>query len=250
MNKLLCFVCASLLLCSCRGKASSSASETGTLVIATNSWTAAYAQAAGAKNIVTLATFDMAHPSEYELRPGDIQKLADAKIILYAGYEVMAERLKKGLNLPPEKLLAIETEYNFESIEKAVMKIAVKLGTESIARENIQEIRRVLDEGRKVMDEKRLTGQPAIVHRFQTPIARELGFAPVMIFGTVSPEASDIITASKTSASFILDNIHSPMGQPFKAVLPHARYVQWLNFPGQKGTQTLTDVIRYNISQL
>ena len=79
------------------------------LVVATNSWTAALAQTAGATEIVVLAPYEMEHPSEYELRPGDIPKLMDASLIIYAGYESMAERIKNGMDVPEEKMLKVET---------------------------------------------------------------------------------------------------------------------------------------------
>ncbi len=47
-------------------------------VVATNSWTGAFARAAGAKNVVILAPFDMEHPSEYELRAADIPLVVNA----------------------------------------------------------------------------------------------------------------------------------------------------------------------------
>ena len=248
---ILCMICLASFLCSCRGKSSSSgSSDAGVMVVVTSSWTAAYASAAGAENIVALAPFEMAHPSEYELRPGDIPKLTNAGLIIYAGYEIMADRLKKGLDLPPEKLLRIETDYSYASMEKSIMQIATRKGTESIAQANLLSIRRILDEGRKMLEEKRLIGQPVVAHRFQASIAKELGLTPVLIFGPASPEASEFVTVSKTEAAFIIDNIHNPVGQPFKEILPNVRYVQLLNFPGQKGTKSLSDVIRYNLSQL
>jgi len=219
-------------------------------VVTTSSWSAAYAWAAGAEKVVALAPFDMVHPSEYELRPGDIPMLKDAGLIIYAGYEIMTERLQKGLDIPPDKLLRIATNYNYEDMEKSIMKIAVKLGTESIARENLIEIRQIFNDMRKTLDEKGLSGQPVVVHRLQTSFVLELGLTPVIFFGPASPEASEFIAVSKADASYIVDNIHNPVGQPFKEVLPHVPYIQLMNFPGQKGTKTLVDVIRYNSSQL
>ena len=239
-------VCVSLCVSSCGGKKTGNSAA----VVVTSSWTAAYAWAAGAENVEILAPFEMAHPSEYELRPGDIPTLTNAQIVVYAGYEAMSGRLKKGLGLPPEKLLLIETDYSYESMEKSVMKIAARLGTEQLARENLHDIHRLLDEGRKSIDAKQMTGLPVVVHRFQASFARELGFIPVVLFGPASPEAREINTVSKSDAFFIMDNMHNPVGQPFKEVLPGARYTQLLNFPGQKGTKTLADVIRYNLSQL
>lgn len=242
-----------ILVCffSCTGKKTSSdTSGKSTVVVATSSWTAAYAWAAGAEKVVTLAPFEMAHPSEYELRPSDIPNLLNAEMIIYAGYEIMTERLKKGLNIPLENLIQIETDYNLESMHTSIMKIAAKLGTERIARDNLQDIRLIINEGRKALKEKGMSGQPVVVHRFQSSVARELGLTPVLLFGSAAPEATEITAVSKTNASIIIDNFHNPVGQPFTEVLQGATYIQLLNFPGQKRTQTLVDVIRYNISQL
>lgn len=220
------------------------------LVVATSSWTAAYAVAAGAKEPVVLAPFEMEHPSEYELRPGDIPKLMKAQVIVYAGYEVMTERLKKGLGLPAQKLLLIDTDYSYEAIEQSVMRIAARLKTEESARENLQDIQRAFKEGRDAVDKQYMKGQPVIVHRFQASIARELGLEPILFFGPTAPEASEIARAAKATPSLIIDNLHNPVGQPFHDVLPHVPYVRLLNFPGHKNTKTLPDVIRYNVEQL
>ena len=252
---ILLFVCTVFCLVSCLvsclgRKKPSDTSANGVLVVATSSWTAAYARAAGAENVVLLAPFDMVHPSEYELRPADIPQLMDATLIVFAGYEVMTGRLKKGLDLPAGKLLQIVTEYNLESMEKSIMMIAAKLGTETVARENLSEIRRIFEDGKKDFEAQGMTGLPVVAHRFQSSLVRELGFAPVVVFGPSSPEASEIVAVSKTGAFIIIDNFHNPVGQPFNEVLPGARYEQLLNFPGQKGTKSLADVVRYNILQL
>ena len=250
LKYILLFAFTAIFIFSCRGKKSSSSNDDSTIVIATSSWTAAYAEAAGAENVTVLAPFEMEHPAEYELRPGDISKLMNADVIIYAGYEVMTERLKKGLNIPQEKLLLVSTDYSYEKIEKSILDIAARLGTESVARENLLDIRRVFDEGRNMVSEKNIAQRPVVAHRFQSSLVSELGLAPAMVFGPASPEASAIATASKIQAPLIIDNIHNPVGQPFKEVSPNARHIQLLNFPGMKGTKTITDVIRYNVAQI
>ena len=106
-------------------------------VVATNSWTAAFARAAGAKNVLVLAPFDMEHPSEYELRVADISVIAHAKVIIFAGYETMVKRLQSGMDLKKEVLLRIDTDYSMATMEKSVMEIAQRLGTEKVALQNI-----------------------------------------------------------------------------------------------------------------
>lgn len=242
-------ICMLLFLVSCKGKNYSPVSG-DSVVVATSSWTAAYAEAAGVEKVVILAPFEMEHPSEYELRPGDIPKLMNAEVIIYAGYEVMTERLKKGLNIPQDKLLLVNTDYSYEAIEKSVLEIAKRLGTEEVARKNLSEISIVFGEGQEAISRKELSGTPVIVHRFQSSLARELGLDPVAIFGPIAPEAPEIVTVSKIQTSLVIDNLHNPVGMPFKEVLPNVHYVQLLNFPGLKGTKTLTDVIRYNVAQI
>ncbi len=254
MNKLLInlltgTVCLTVFLASCQGKKKTSHSDE-VVVVSTTAWTAAYAEAAGAKEIIILAPFEMEHPSEYELRPGDIPEIMDAGLIIYAGYEVVAERLQKGLGIPQEKLLLVDTDYRYETIEKSVLNIAEHLGTEDIARENLVAIRKALDDGRSVLLNKNLSGKPVMVHRFQSSIAEELGLIPVALFGPSAPEASEIAGAAKKDLFMIIDNIHNPVGQPFKEVLSDKGYVQLLNFPGRNGTKTLPDVIRYNVRQI
>ena len=234
---------------SCSGKKTSPV-VAGKTVVATNSWTAAFAEAAGADNVVVLAPVEMMHPSEYELRPGDIKRLMDADIIIFAGYETMTERLKKGLNIPSEKLLQINTDYSYASIEQSIMTIAKLLNAEDRAHRNLLEIKTTFEEGRKAVVEKKMFGKPVFVHRFQESIARELGLTPVGVFGPAAPEAAAIAEISNKEVFMILDNLHNPVGQPFREVLKNKPYRQLLNFPGSKNTKTLTDVIRYNISQI
>jgi ABC-type metal ion transport system, periplasmic component/surface adhesin len=244
------FAITAVLIVSCSGKKPSSKSGNKIAVIATSSWTAAYAEVAGAENVTVLAPFEMEHPSEYELRPVDISKLMNADVIIYAGYEVMTERLKKGLDIPQDRLLLVNTDYSYAAIEKSIMDIASRLGTENVARENLLDIRHALDEGLKTVSEKNIAKYPIIAHRFQSSLVRELGLVPVVVFGPASPEASAIANISKIQAPLIIDNIHNPVGQPFKEVSTDARHIQLLNFPGMKGTKTITDVIRYNVTQI
>ncbi|HEY3388170.1 MAG TPA: hypothetical protein VGK38_01255, partial [Prolixibacteraceae bacterium] len=116
-------------------------------VVATTSWTAAYALAAGATDVTVLAPYEMVHPSEYELRPGDIGRLTSANLIIYAGYEVMVDQIKAGLKIPQDKMVKISTSYNYAEIEASVMLIANRLGTEQIAKKNLEEIKQLLSDG-------------------------------------------------------------------------------------------------------
>ncbi len=219
-------------------------------VIATTSWTAAYALAAGATDISVLAPYEMVHPSEYELRPGDIGRLTKSTLIVYAGYEVMIDQIKAGLKIPEEKMLKISTSYNFAEIETSVMLIAKRLGTEPLAKKNLEEIKQLLLTGRNEVQKRGLDKQSVLVHFFQESFAKEIGINPSMIFGPAPPEPKQILEMARTNAVLILDNAHNPVGGSAKEILKNREYKLLLNFPGLHKTRTIADVIRYNIDQL
>jgi len=219
-------------------------------VIATTSWTAAYALAAGATDVSVLAPYEMVHPSEYELRAGDIGRLSKTNLIIYAGYEVMMNQIKAGLNIPENKMVKISTSYNFTEIEESVMLIAKRLGTEQIAKKNLQEIKQLLLEGRAAVHISGLDKQPVLVHFFQESFAKEMGITPSMIFGPAPPEPKQILEMAQTKAIMIMDNAHNPVGGSVKEVLKSGNYKLLLNFPGLYNTRTIADVIRYNTNQL
>lgn len=219
-------------------------------VVATNAWTAAFAEAAGAKNVTVLAPFQMQHPTEYELRPGDIPRVMKADLIVFAGYETMIDKMRKGLHVDESKMLQIDTRYDLPTIRKSIMKIAERLGTKEQAEANIQQIETVIDEAKETLKKDGILNKPVLVHFFQKPLAKELGLQVAGVFGPAPPEARQIGDMSKTNAMLIIDNAHNPVGKPLKEVLPDAQLVSLLNFPGTHHTKTLLDVIRYNVQQL
>ena len=220
------------------------------LVVATNSWTAALAQTAGATEIVVLAPYEMEHPSEYELRPGDIPKLMDASLIIYAGYESMAERIKNGMDVPEEKMLKVETTYAFEQLSASVLSIAEKIGTTEIALQNLNKIAELYNNGKAAIAASPLSGQPVLVQYFQLTVAKELGLNIAGHFGPAPLEANQIAQLAQSQAVLIIDNIHNPVGEPLHEVISGSSYQLFLNFPGLKNTRSLEDVIRYNINQI
>jgi zinc transport system substrate-binding protein len=219
-------------------------------VVTTNAWTAAYALAAGAEDVLVLTPYEMIHPSEYELRPGDISNLNHAEIVIYGGYEIMMDEIKKGLKISDDKLLQIQTSYKFEEIEHSVMQIAKRLGTEEKARENLADIQSALDEARKSLIEKGFGEESAVVHFFQQSFISEMEIETLAVFGPAPPEARQILDLTRTNATLIIDNAHNPSGGALRETMLEASYILLLNFPGLYDTKTLVDVIEYNSRQL
>lgn len=242
------FVLALLIITSfisCRNQKSSDS-----VIIASTSWTAAFAEAAGAKNVKVLAPFEMQHPSEYEIKPGDIPSVMNARLIIYGGYESMVKRLEHGLNLDKNCMLRIDTGYDMATIEKSIMSIALKLGTEKEAEKNINEIRTLFRNARGQLMKKGLNNANVLVHFFQQSMIRELGLNQVAVFGPAPPEARQIVEFAGKDVDMIIDNAHNPVGISIREVLPEAHYLSLLNFPGEYNTRTLSDVIRYNFEKI
>lgn len=219
-------------------------------IVVTNGWTAAFAKAAGAKNIIVLAPYEMEHPSEYELKPTDISVIMNAQLIVFAGYETMMKRIRSGMNIGEEKLVKIETDYSFNTLEKSIMRIAQLLGTENLAKQNLDSIKKVIADGKTLLNKTGVAKLPIAVNFFQQSIVGELGFQVTEIFGPTPLEARDLQKVAQTNCVGIVDNEHNPIGIPLSQIKREATYIKLLNFPGNHQTTTLIEVIQFNIRQL
>lgn len=101
------------------------------------------------------------------------------------------------INLKQEVLLKIDTDYSMATIEKSVMEIAQRLGTEKTALQNIDSIRHTLAEGKARLDLSGMNSTPVLVNFFQQSIVKELGFEIAGVFGPASLEAGDIERMTK-----------------------------------------------------
>lgn len=215
-------------------------------VVATTEWTAAFCRAAGLDDIRVLAPSTLQHPPDYELRPSDIPALMEADLIVYGGYEGMMERIRSHVAGSDTLMLQIVTAYAPPVIETSVRAIAEAAGTQDAAAANLNVIRDAYGEARRITAEAGLTGTKAVVHQFQLPFARGAGLEVAAEFGPAPPGPKLIAEAAGSGAGLVLDNRHNPVSAPLAEVLPGARGVSLINFPGTGGTLTLADVIIYN----
>ena len=219
-------------------------------IVVTSSWTAAYAKMAGIENFELLAPAEMQHPSEYELQIDDILKLKNADLIICGGYEIMMDKVRTGLQIDPEKILQIKTDYNQSNIEKSVYAIAKITGTENLADINVESLRNALLECRSKIKEQGIDKIPALVQFFIRPIAEELSLNIAGMFGPRQLEAFDIQELMKLDFTLILDNAHNPSAQPLVESKEGIRIAYLMNFPGMGNTESIEDVIKYNVEQI
>ena len=108
--------------------------------MATTTWTAALAAAAGATDVVTLAPSSLRHPAEYELVPSDVARLAGARLIVSTGFEVMADRLAEAAGSRKIPVLRVDADYSLATMRSSILAIGAALGTGAVAERNIAAI--------------------------------------------------------------------------------------------------------------
>lgn len=215
-------------------------------VVATTEWTAAFCRAAGLSDVRVLAPATLQHPPDYELKPSDIPAIAEADLIVFGGYEGMMERIRSQIAGSETLMLQIITAYAPPVIESSVRAIAEAAETEDLAEVNLKIISDAYAEARRLTREAGLNGMTAAVHQFQVPLAKGAGLEVVAVFGPAPPGPKLIAEIAESGATLVLDNRHNPVSAPLQEVLPGARGVSLINFPGADGTITLADVIIYN----
>lgn len=218
-------------------------------VVASTSWTAAFARAAGAEEVTVLAPTTLQHPPEYELKPSDLQKIKEADLIIYAGYEQMAPRLASSAD-KKDALLQITTVNAPGVIADNLMAIARRLGTENTAQETIEQIQLFFDAWRSELASSGILDKPVLVQFHHQGPAAALRIEAVLVFGPAPLEAPGIIKAADTNAGLVIDNYHNPLAAPLRESLPDAVFVQWINFPNAQTGSDLIDVLRYNRTEL
>jgi len=227
-----------------------SAQEKHTRVVATNSWTAAFAAAAGAADITTIAPSDLRHPVEYELKPSDVAALKDADLIVSTGFEVMAKKLADAAGSQSIRMLQIGADYSLPTLRSSIMAIADLLGTGETARGSVAALEEFISSWKAELAAAGLAGAPVVAHVFQQPLMAELGFTTAGLFGPGPLEAAQIARLSPTRARFIVDNWQNEAGTPLRETMKNSRYVSLINFPGPDGTKGLLDVLADNRARL
>lgn len=218
-------------------------------IMATNSWTAAFVEAATGEECLYLAPSDMSHPPEYELKPGDFEKLTRTEHFVYAGYEVMMKEISSSADISEDALVSIQTGYSKKVLAGSIAAVGVLMGTESFAAESIAELMSILDAGKESFTE---AGQVnAVVNFHQQALAEEMGFNVLAVYGPAPLQPGQLDSLSKLEGvDLILDNAHNPMGEILQEFFPDASYTSGINFPGIDGTSSLKEVLQRNIGIL
>lgn len=216
----------------------------GKPVVASTSWTAAFAVAAGADNVAVLAPLELQHPPEYELKPGDIIRVQEAGIVVYAGYERFAQKLAETAGGGKVQAIKINTVNTPPVIKEETRKLAGALGTQDRQAKWEAEFDKLAAEVQQSV-QGRLGAKKVVVNKMIRPFVEWLGFEVVGEFGPGEPSPQLIAEMVSRRPDMVVDVYHTQVGKP-AAEGAKVPYAALLNFPGKDGTKTLEDVFRYN----
>ena len=217
----------------------------GGAVVASTEWTAAFARAAGIAEVTVLAPAASRHPAEYQLRPSDLRAVAAADALIFAGYEAMAARLRE-LARQEATVVRIDTDYSLATLRRSLAALQAAGGAPAAAAASLRAIAEEYAAWRAELAARGLAGAPVLVHRFQEPLARELGFDVAATFGPLPPQAATLAALAEKEVALIIDNHHNAVAAPLAEIHAPAPVAALLNFPGAAGTATLLDVVRHN----
>lgn len=218
-------------------------------VVASTSWAAAFADIAGADEVESIAPVNLRHPPEYEITVSDVQKISDSEVFIYAGFERMMKTLGKKVD---NKGVSVQVtlDNSLATVKESTLKIAEALGTEEIQKVRFAEYEKLVKDGLKKCNKKKLNKKKVLCNKNQTYLAKELGLDIVGIFGPGPVTAEELLEAKKAGYDLIIDNIHNPTGKPVTEVLPKAKYIVWRNFPEAVEHDALKKVVSDNIEAL
>lgn len=218
-------------------------------VVASTSWSAAFADIAGADEVESIAPVNLRHPPEYEITVSDVQKISDSEVFIFAGFERMMKTLgtkvaNKGVSVQ------VTLDNSLATVKESTLKIAQALGTEDIQKVRFAEYEKLVKDGQKKALKKKLNKKKVLCNKNQTYLAKELGLEIAGIFGPGPVTAEELLEAKKAGYDLIIDNIHNPTGKPVTEVLPKAKYIVWRNFPEAVEHDALKKVVADNIEAL
>ena len=216
-------------------------------IVASTSWTAAFADLAGLDDVTAIAPANLRHPPEYEVTVSDIQTISESDIFIFAGFERMMKTL--GDSIEGVNMVKITCDNSIETVTEMSQKIAEITGTQDECKKRVAEYVATIEEGRKKVEATGLAGAKVFCNKNQIYLAKDLGFEIAATFGPGPATSDDIAKAKTTDFAFIIDNIHNPTGAPL-AEVSTAKYIIWRNFPEQVEHNALKKVVEANIAQI
>ncbi|WP_329408101.1 metal ABC transporter substrate-binding protein [Nocardia vinacea] len=201
-------------------------------IVATTTWEAAFAKAAGADDVTVIVPASVHHAPDYDPKPSDLTAVAEADFVLYAPFEPFAAKIKEAAG-SKAKLIEVNLDNSADKATAQVKALGTDFGTSAAADAWTATFTAEYDKlGKDVRAAWPGGKQPTVVAQVFSTWAAQLAGADIV--GTYGPEA---VTPGQLSAlaakkpEFVLDNAHMSSG----TVLPDsgAKQVSIVNYPSQ-----------------
>ena len=231
-------------------KATTSSASRTISVIASTSWTAAFADLGGAQNIEIIAPASLIHPPEYEITVSDVMKIDKADYFIYAGYERMMKSMGDSISKTNTDLIQITTDNSIENVTKQAALIASALKSQYYSEDRVYDYIQTVENGKQAVAKKGLDKLKVYCHAMQVFLAKDLGLQVGGTFGPGPLTASQIAEVAKGGYDIIIDNVHNPIASPLLEVSPSTKLVVWRNFPETVERKSLQKMVQQNIDAL
>lgn len=231
-------------------KATTSSASRPISVIASTSWTAAFADLGGAQNIEIIAPASLIHPPEYEITVSDVMKIDKADYFIYAGYERMMKSMGDSISKTNTDLIQITTDNSIENVTKQAALIASALKSQYYSEDRVYDYIQTVENGKQAVAKKGLDKLKVYCHAMQVFLAKDLGLQVGGTFGPGPLTASQIAEVAKGGYDIIIDNVHNPIASPLLEVSPNTKLVVWRNFPETVERKSLQKMVQQNIDAL
>ncbi len=231
-------------------KAPTSGASRTISVIASTSWTAAFADLGGAQKVEIIAPASLIHPPEYEITVSDVMKIDKADYFIYAGYERMMKSMGDSISKTNTDLIQITTDNSIENVTKQAALIASALKSQYYSEDRVYDYVEAVKKGERSVAKKGLDKQKVYCHAMQIFLAKDLGLEVGGTFGPGPLTASQIAEVAKGGYDIIIDNVHNPIASPLLEVSPTTRLVVWRNFPETVERGSLQKMVEQNIASL
>jgi zinc transport system substrate-binding protein len=202
------------------------------VVVATTTWEAAFAEAAGAEDVKVIVPPSVHHAPDYDPKPSDLTAVAEADFVLYAPFEPFAAKIEEAAGSRAE-LIEVDLDNSADKVKAQVQALGQRFGTTEAAQAWTATFSSDYD---KLSGDVRSAWpggkQPTVIAQVFSTWAADL--AGAQIVGTYGPEAvtpGQLAELTAKKPRFVLDNAHMSTG----TVLPDSGVAQVsiVNYPDQ-----------------
>lgn len=200
-------------------------------IVASTSWVAAFAKAAGATDISVIAPSNLQHPPDYDPKPSDLVAINSADYVLMAGFEGFAKRLQEAVGNNSAKLVAVSTDNSPEVIHKEVTRLGELFGTAEAAKAYLKDFdtqyAQLSGEVKNAIGSKKPT---VVAQLFVTSWATFAGLDVAGTYGPMPLSPDDLKKLVDLKPTIVFENVHMGGGQPVVEAT-NAQKIDLVNFP-------------------